>query len=85
VWPYLQVIGGAAVLRFDADLVDESFEDTRTRPFVQGGGGVTFVVGDGWGLFVSGDYRRLFLDEEEDFDTGRNDVRGLFGVTMILD
>ena len=85
VWPYVQVIGGAAVLRFDADLVTSDFEDTRTRPFVQGGGGVTFVVGDGWGLFVAGDYRRLFLDEDEDFDTGRNDVRGLFGVRMILD
>ena len=51
----------------------------------QGGGGITFVTGDGWGLFLDAAYRRVVLDEEEDFTSGRNDVRAVFGVRMILD
>jgi len=51
----------------------------------QAGAGVTFVIGDGWGLFVDGAYRRMFLDEDEDFIPGRNDVRAAVGFRMILD
>jgi hypothetical protein len=79
------VIGGGLLSRFDGQVVGAAFSDTRTRPMVQGSGGVTFVVGDGWGIFLDVGYRRLFLDEAEDFQTGRNDVRGAVGFRMILD
>ena len=61
------------------------FVDTRTRGMAQAGGGVTFVVGDGWGLFIDAMYRRMFLDDEEDFTSGRNDVRVAGGFRLILD
>ena len=84
-WPYMQLLGGGVVNRFDGIVATDPFRDTRTRPMAQGSAGVTFITGDGWGLFVEGAYRRMFLDEEEDFISGRNDVRGVFGVRMILD
>jgi hypothetical protein len=85
IWPYAQVIGGGVYSRFDGQVGGAPFQDTRTRPMVQGSGGATFVVGDGWGIFVDVGYRRLFLDEAEDFQTGRNDVRAAVGFRMILD
>lgn len=85
VWPYAQVIGGVAVSDFDGQVAGRPFNDTRTRVMAQGGGGITFVVGDGWGIFLDGAYRRMFLDEEEDFTSGRNDVRAAIGFRMILD
>jgi hypothetical protein len=36
-------------------------------------------------LFFDGAYRRMFLEEDTDFQNGRNDVRAVFGVRMILD
>ena len=43
------------------------------------------LTGDGWGIFGQVDYRRIFLDEEQDLALGRNDVRGFVGFRMILD
>jgi hypothetical protein len=85
VWPYAQVIGGGVTSRFDGQVAGAPFQDTRTRAMVQGSGGATFVVGDGWGIFADVGYRRMFLKESEDFQTGRNDVRALVGFRMILD
>jgi hypothetical protein len=85
VWPYAQVIGGGVTSRFDGQVAGAPFQDTRTRAMIQAGGGVTFVVGDGWGIFADAAYRRMFLKESEDFQTGRNDVRVAVGFRMILD
>ena len=91
VWPYGQVLGGVAIAHYDGQRFDDDgltlspFEDTRTRAMMQAGGGLTFVTGDGWGLFVEGAYRRMFLDEEDDFQTGRNDIRIFAGFRLILD
>ena len=84
-WPYAQGIGGIVYNRFDGIVGGLDFVDTRTRWMAQGGGGVTFVVGDGWGLFIDGMYRRMFLDEDEDFTSGRNDIRIAGGFRLILD
>jgi hypothetical protein len=85
IWPYVEATAGVAHLRFNAVLSGLTFNETRTRPLAQAGGGATFVVGDGWGLFAQADYRRMFLDEEEDLQSGRNDVRVVAGVRLILD
>lgn len=84
-WPYAQLLGGATYSRFDGQVAGLDFRDSRGRWMAQGGGGITFVTGDGWGLFLDAAYRRVVLDEEEDFTSGRNDVRAVFGVRMILD
>jgi hypothetical protein len=85
IWPYAQGIGGIVYNRFDGVVGGLDFVDTRTRGMAQAGGGVTFVVGDGWGLFIDGMYRRMFLDDEEDFTSGRNDIRVAGGFRLILD
>lgn len=85
IWPYAQGIGGIVYNRFDGVVNGLDFVDTRTRWMAQAGGGVTFVVGDGWGLFIDGMYRRMFLDEDEDFTSGRNDIRVAGGFRLILD
>jgi len=90
VWPYGQVlIGGATMhtgLSFDND-ADQALEqsDTSTHLILQPGVGLTVVGGDGWGVFGQVDYRRLFLNEDEDGASGRNDVRVLVGLRFILD
>ena len=85
VWPYAQVLGGIVYNRFDGIVGGFDFVDTRTRPMAQAGAGVTFVIGDGWGIFLDGMYRRMFLDEDEDFTGGRNDIRIAGGFRLILD
>jgi hypothetical protein len=85
IWPYAQIIGGGLTSRFDGQVGSAPFQDTRSRVMIQASGGVTFVVGDGWGIFVDGGWRRIFLEQDEDFQTGRNDARGVVGFRMILD
>ena len=91
VWPYGQVLIGAATLRtsvdFDDDALDEALggSDSTTKFMIQPGIGATVVGGDGWGVFGQVDYRRIFLDEDEDGSSGRNDVRVYLGVRFILD
>src|SRR3712207_8800612 len=43
--------------------IDESGTDTHFM--IQPGVGVNINAGDGWGVVVAGDYRRVFLDEDE--------------------
>jgi hypothetical protein len=81
IWPYGQVLAGVLWNRFSQD----DFSDTSAHFMLQPGVGVTFVSGDGWGIFTQVDYRRVFLDEEEFLASGRNDVRVFLGARMILD
>ena len=85
IWPYAEVLGGVGYQSYHVELTTVTFTETRTWPMAQAGGGATFVTGDGWGIYLQVDYRRMFLDEAEDFQTGRNDVRAVFGVRMVLD
>lgn len=91
VWPYGQVLIGAATIRsavrFDDETVDQALgeSDTTTKFIIQPGVGVTVVGGDGWGVFGQVDYRRMFLNEDTDGASGRNDVRVFVGVRVILD
>jgi hypothetical protein len=86
-WPYAQVLVGAAIAH--ASLDDDAFEDlsdTETAFMVQPGFGVTFVAGDGWGIFGQVDYRRTFFEEADDVeDSVNNQFRIFVGARMILD
>ena len=81
-WPYGQVLAGMVQDRVN---IEGSDSESQTSFMLQPGVGVNFVAGDGWALFGQFDYRRVFLDETENFSSGRNDFRFLFGARMILD
>jgi len=82
LWPYAQVLAGMIQDRVNIDAGDDF---SQTSFMLQPGVGANFVVGDGWGLFAQVDYRRVFLDEEENLSGGRNDFRVFIGARMILD
>jgi Outer membrane protein beta-barrel domain len=87
LWPYGQVLVGLAIAHssFDFDDIEDDSE-TETAFMVQPGFGVTFVAGDGWGIFAQADYRRTFFDEPDDADPSVNNGFRLFiGARMILD
>jgi hypothetical protein len=82
VWPYAQVLAGLIQDRVN---IEDGDDFSQTSFMLQPGFGANFVVGDGWGLFGQVDYRRVFLDETENFSDSRNDFRVFIGVRMILD
>jgi hypothetical protein len=87
LWPYGQVLAGLAILHTSVDFDDiEDDSETETAFMVQPGFGVTFVAGDGWGIFAQADYRRTFFDEPDDADPSINNGFRIFvGARMILD
>ena len=87
VWPYAQVIVGAAVAHSSVeDNQTGDLSDTQTAFMLQPGVGFTFVAGDGWGLFGQVDYRRTFFDAPENTRNNVNNHFRLFvGARMILD
>jgi hypothetical protein len=86
IWPYGQVVAGPIFNRFSSQVTGEDeVSDTVTRFMIQPGVGATFIAGDGWGIFTQVDYRRIFLDEDDDGASGRNDIRVFIGARMILD
>ena len=86
LWPYAQVLVGAAIAHSSIDFGGDDDSDTETAFMVQPGFGVTFVAGDGWGIFGQVDYRRTFFDEPDDADPSvNNQFRIFIGARMILD
>lgn len=85
VWPFAQVLVGAAHARANTTIADVDLDSSATRFMVQPGVGVNVVAGDGWGVVGQVDYRRVFLDEEDGGESGENQVRVFLGLRMILD
>ena len=85
IWPFGQLLVGLAHVRASAEINDEDFSDSETRFMLQPGVGVNVIGGDGWGIVGQVDYRRVFLDEEEDGQSGENEVRVFVGFRWILD
>jgi outer membrane protein with beta-barrel domain len=84
-WPYAQVLAGIAVSHMTLDTAGVS-SDTRSSFMVQPGIGMTFVAGDGWGVFGQVDYRRTFFDEATNpAGNVNNQFRVFAGLRMILD
>ena len=85
-WPYVQVLAGAAVARSSSDFAGVDGSNTDTAFMLQPGVGVTFIGGDGWGVFGQFDYRRTFFDEPDGTDDSvNNQFRVYLGLRMILD
>jgi opacity protein-like surface antigen len=83
VTPYAQVIAGIVHARTSLDILGVDTTISETDFMVQPGGGVSVMAGDGWAVFGSVDYRRVFLNENNVDD--ENDVRFLIGLRMVLD
>jgi hypothetical protein len=82
IWPYVQGLIGVAFHAASGEVAATDQTDTTAHFMVQPGGGVTIVVRDGFGVFGAVDYRRVYLDEETDADSGLNEVRLLVGVRL---
>jgi hypothetical protein len=85
IWPYAQVLAGLVHVRASEDITGLDLDDSITKFMLQPGAGALFLAGDGWGISGQVDYRRVFLDEAEDGDSGENDFRVFVGVRFILD
>jgi hypothetical protein len=85
IWPYVQVLAGLVHARASEDVTGFDVSDSITKFMVQPGAGAVFLAGDGWGISAQVDYRRVFLDEVEDGDSGENDFRVFVGVRFVLD
>jgi hypothetical protein len=84
-WPYAQVLAGVAVSHTNFD-VGGGLSDTHGSFMVQPGIGMTFVTGDGWGVFGQVDYRRTFFEEPTNVAHSMNNQFRVFaGLRMILD
>lgn len=85
IWPFAQILAGFLHVRASGDFAGVDVSDSRTRLMLQPGAGAVLVAGDGWGILGQLDYRRVFLDEDEDGATGENEFRVFFGVRIVLD
>jgi hypothetical protein len=85
VWPFVQVFAGFVHSRVSTEFAGIDVSDSTTRFMLQPGAGAVFIGGDGWGIVGQADYRRVFLDEEEDGESGENDFRVFVGLRVILD
>jgi len=86
LWPYGQVLVGVAIAHSRLELNSDDETETESAFMVQPGFGVTFVAGDGWGIFAQADYRRTFFEEADDADPSiNNGFRVFIGARMILD
>jgi hypothetical protein len=86
LWPYAQVLVGAAIAHSSSEGASIDVSDTDTAFMLQPGVGVTIVGGDGWGVFGQVDYRRTFFDVPDNTeDNTNNQFRVFVGLRMILD
>src|SRR5204863_9864088 len=76
-WPYAQVLAGLAVAHTNFDAPGGT-SDTHASFMVQPGIGMTFVAGDGWGVFGQVDYRRTFFDEPDNTEHSMNNQFRVF-------
>jgi opacity protein-like surface antigen len=89
VSPYAQVLAGVANLRSSVEIAGTDISDSVTKFMLQPGAGVSVVAGDGWAVFGSADYRRVFLgddgDNGDDDGDGENEFRFMIGIRMQLE
>ena len=82
--PYAQTLLGAAFHQVKGEIGGIDQTDTTSHFMVQPGGGVHVVIGNGLGIFGAVDYRRVFLDEAIEGDSGLNEIRLFVGFRLSL-
>jgi Outer membrane protein beta-barrel domain len=81
---YAQALIGTAFHQVSGEVASADQRDTTAQWMVQPGGGVNVVFRNGLGIFGAVDYRRVFLDEATEGDSGLNEVRLLVGFRLSL-
>jgi hypothetical protein len=81
---FFQVLSGVARASAKAEILGTKVGGSYTRFMLQPGGGLNLKVNETFGVLGQVDYRRVFLDEEEDGDPGQNQFRILVGVRFAL-
>jgi hypothetical protein len=84
MWPYVQALVGAAFHGTSGQVSGTDQTDTTGYFMLQPGGGVQVVVRDRFGIVAAVDYRRVFLDEGTDGESGLNEIRVFVGVRLTL-
>jgi len=74
VAPFAQLIVGLARLGSSTSIAGGEIRVSQTKLMLQPAGGVTIAVGQGWGITSQVGYRRIFLDGDQDGDTGFNEL-----------
>lgn len=82
--PFLQALAGAARTRAHTNILGTKVGDSSTEFMLQPGGGVNVRLNHGFGIVGQVDYRRIFLDREDDRESGQNQFRVLVGVRFGL-
>lgn len=82
--PFVQVLVGAARASARTEILGTEVGESMTRLMLQPGGGINVKMNDTFGLVGQVDYRRVFLDDEEDRESGENQFRVLVGVRVGL-
>ena len=78
--PFAQLVAGGSRMASRADLAAGELTVSQTKWMMQPGGGVNVLVGGGWGIVGEADYRRIFLDEDQDGRSGLNQLGFFTGV-----
>ena len=86
LWPYGQFLIGMVQDRASGLLNGFDIDRSITSLMFQPGGGVTYKLGEGWGVFGQVDFRRVVLDEENanNLSGGRNDFRLFLGAKVFI-
>jgi hypothetical protein len=85
VTPFVQVLGGWMHARSSIEVAGDDISGSSNHFMVQPGVGVSMEAGDGWSVVTSVDYRRVFIDDEGDGESGENQYRVFVGLRMLLD
>jgi hypothetical protein len=80
VLPFAQLVLGWARMSSRANIAGGEIENSQTKLMLQPGGGLSILVGQRWGFVGQVDYRRIFLDEDEDGRPAVNEMRLLTGI-----
>ena len=83
LWPYGHFLLGMVQDRVSGSFQGADVDRSATNFMVQPGAGVTYVLGAGWGVTGQIDYRRVFLNSDEELSSGRNDFRMFIGVRLM--
>jgi hypothetical protein len=80
VVPFAQLVFGFARMGSSANIAGGHIRFSQTKLMLQPGGGLNILIGERWGVVGQADYRRIFLDEDQDGKSGVNELRVFGGV-----